>query len=360
MNDVLLVARELEIEHAVLLAGGSGPAATAILLAATNPELVRGLVLVNASARFLRADDYPMGWSLERSEETLQRLEESWTEPENPLLGLGTQDRGETEATLFSIAMSASPSRAKRFHELNRSVDVRSVLHEVSVPTLVIARSAAQANLGPPSAKYISERIPGARYVEIEGGTGSYWNDPEPVMHEVETFVTGERPEPKIERALATVLFTDIVSSTATTVASGDRKWRELIDAHDRAARTEIERRNGRLISTAGDSVLATFAGPGRAIECAQAIGRRVSDLGVEVRAGLHTGEIELRGDDISGIAVNIAHRVMEIAGPGQVLVSRTVSDLSLGSEITFAEHGVHQLKGIPGDWQLYEVVSVP
>jgi class 3 adenylate cyclase len=203
----------------------------------------------------------------------------------------------------------------------------------------------------------LADRIPGARFVELPGVDNWVWSeDQETVLVEIEQFVTGRRPAGEIDRVLATVLFTDIVSSTQKVAALGDGRWGELLSLHHERVRAELERFRGREIATAGDGFFATFDGPARAVRCAQAIAQAVRDLGIEIRAGVHTGEIELDGSDVRGIAVHIGARVGALAGPGQVLVTRTVTDLVAGSGLHFTEHGEHELKGLPGSWPVYVV----
>jgi class 3 adenylate cyclase len=206
---------------------------------------------------------------------------------------------------------------------------------------------------------YLAEHIAGAKYVELAGDDFFWWSgDADAVIDEVQAFVTGSRPVPDSNRVLATVLFTDVVNSTPQAAQLGDKRWREILDRHDELIAEAFTRFNGRQVKTTGDGALATFDGPARAVRCANAICDGVRALGIEVRAGLHTGEVELRGDDIGGIAVHIGQRVSALAGPGEVLVSRTVTDLVAGSGLEFEERGEHELKGVPGKWAIYSVVS--
>jgi class 3 adenylate cyclase len=235
-------------------------------------------------------------------------------------------------------------------------MDVRAGLAAINVPTLVVhARSDPAVPVR--HARYMAEQIPGARYEEIEADVHADWNGHE-LWPGVREFLLGEieSPAPDIDRVLATVLFTDIVGSTERTVSVGDHRWRELLDHHDRMVNGEVERYGGRLVKTTGDGLLATFDGPARGIRCAEAIRRSIATLGVDIRAGLHTGEIERRGQDVSGLGVVIARRVCDLARDGELLASRTVKDLVTGSGIVFADRGAHALKGVPDDWQLYAV----
>ena len=235
----------------------------------------------------------------------------------------------------------------------NMELDIRAILPTIRVPTLLLHRTGDMLPIE--GARYMAERIPGARLIEMEGDDHWPWIiDPDEVCGHVEEFVTGSRREPETDRVLATVLFTDIVGSTERASEIGDRRWRELLEEHEQAFRRELERQGGREVKTTGDGFLATFDGPARAIRCAKAATSAIRALGIDIRAGIHTGECERRNGDIGGIAVHIGARVMSQAGPGEVLVSNTVKDLTVGSDIEFEERGEHELKGVPGSWRLY------
>jgi class 3 adenylate cyclase len=239
----------------------------------------------------------------------------------------------------------------------NAEIDVRDVLPTINVPTLVMhakGDTVARVEWG----RYLAEHIPDARYVELDSELHASWNTEWGFPPEFRQFLLGDVEVPDLDRMLATVLFTDIVSSTERTARLGDQSWRQLLDHHDRVARAEVERFRGRLVNTTGDGLLATFDGPARAIGCAQAIRKGVTQLGIEIRAGLHTGEIELRGKDVTGLGVVIARRVCDLANDDELLASRTVKDLVTGSGITFTDRGEHSLKGVPDDWQLYAVAT--
>jgi class 3 adenylate cyclase len=235
----------------------------------------------------------------------------------------------------------------------NIDLDIRAILPTIRVPTLLLHRT---GDMNPiEGARYMAERIPGARLIEMDGDDHWPWIiDPDEVCGHVEEFVTGSRHEPETDRVLATVLFTDIVGSTERASEIGDRRWRELLEEHEQAFRRELERQGGREVKTTGDGFLATFDGPARAIRCAKAATSAIRALGINIRAGIHTGECERRNGDIGGIAVHIGARVMSQAGPGEVLVSNTVKDLTVGSDIEFEARGEHELKGVPGSWRLY------
>jgi class 3 adenylate cyclase len=234
--------------------------------------------------------------------------------------------------------------------------DLRHLLPTIQAPTLVLCRSEDQV-AGPDHARYLAAHIARAKLVELPGEDNlMYVGDSDAVVDEVEEFLTGDRHASVSDRVLATVLFTDIVGSTERAAELGDRRWRDLLDSHDRTVRRQLERFRGREVKTAGDEFLVTFDGPGRAIQCACAIRDAVRALGMEIRAGLHTGEIEVRGDDVAGMAVHIGARVAACAGPGEVLVSGAIPPLVAGSGLVFEDRGEHELKGVPGTWRLLAV----
>jgi class 3 adenylate cyclase len=239
---------------------------------------------------------------------------------------------------------------------MNTLIDIRDVLPAVRVPTLVMHR-VGDRDADVDEARYIASRIPGAKLVVLPGEDHLVWSQaPDDVVDELEEFVTGTRPAPEPDRVLATVLFTDIVGSTERAAAEGDRRWRDLLAAHHAAVRRELERFRGREVNTSGDGFLAVFDGPARAVRCAVAIGRAVRDLGLEVRAGVHTGECELVGREVQGLAVHIGARIGALAGAGEVLASSTVKDLVAGSSIVFEDRGEHVLKGVPATWRVFSV----
>jgi class 3 adenylate cyclase len=244
---------------------------------------------------------------------------------------------------------------------LQRDTDIRSILPSIQAPTMVLRpMNASPDALGPPEeSRDLADRIPGARYVEVHGGDFEiYSGNIDLMLDEVEEFLTGTRRPQDSNRVLATVLFTDIVDSTRKAAAVGDARWKELLAEHDDRAKAEIARARGRYVNSTGDGLLATFDGPARAVRCAQAIGMSVRSLGFEIRSGCHTGEIELADDDVRGLAVHIGARVSALADPGEVLVSSTVKDLTVGSGLVFEEAGEHELKGVPDRWRLFRVVT--
>ena len=254
--------------------------------------------------------------------------------------------------------LAAAPGTVALMMPLASEMDVRALLPAVHVPTLVV-QHADDWLVVPAMGKYIADHIPGAKYVELPGRNSYHFVEPwRPSFQEIAEFLTGHQAEVADDRVLATVLFTDIVDSTRRAAEMGDRDWRALLDAHDAVVRSQLARFRGREVSTAGDGFLALFDGPQRAIRCAMAIRDSVQALGIEVRAGLHTGECEVRGDDIGGIAVHIGARVSALAGPNDVLVSSTLRDLVIGLGLEFEARGAHQLKGVPGEWHLYAVAS--
>jgi class 3 adenylate cyclase len=261
----------------------------------------------------------------------------------------------EALATLFR--QTASPGTWAALNEMNMEIDVRHVLPSVRVPTLIVHRTGDRLTFVE-QGRFLAEHIPGARLAELPGDDHMPFLDSDQIIDEVEEFLTGTRHVAETDRVLATVLFTDIAGSTERAAALGDRRWRDVLAGYYGMARRELGRFRGREVDTAGDGFFAAFDGPARAVRCAEAISAGVRSLGIEVRAGLHTGECEMIGDKVGGIAVHIGARVASLARPGEVLVSNTVKDLVAGSGLTFTERGVHALKGVPGEWPLFAVIS--
>ncbi len=357
----------MEDVHAVLDAAGSERAALmglseggpmSILLAATFPERCSHLILYGSFARLTKAEGYPEGLPVRNLDALADLLQDEWGGPAAlSLFAPSLVGDADAERSWGRFLRSgSSPAGARALMDLYRDVDVREALPLVAQPTLVLHRE-RDAALPVRTSHYLAEHIPGARLVELPGRDHALiGGDIDQLVDEMEEFLTGTRSERPPERVLSTVLFTDIVGSTERAAQLGDRRWRELLDRHDVITRAEVERRRGRAVKSTGDGFLATFDGPARAIECARAVASGVGGLGVQVRAGVHTGECELRGDDIGGMAVHIGARVAARAEPGEVLVSSTVKDLVVGSGLDFVERGAQTLKGVPGEWRLYSV----
>jgi class 3 adenylate cyclase/pimeloyl-ACP methyl ester carboxylesterase len=359
MDDLLAVLDHAEIDRAAVAGlGESGPLCA--LLAATHPGRISGLILYGSFATTLRADDYPWAPTPEEREMQVAFMTEFWgreefanlMSPESALdpafmRWAGRWMRG-------SITKDALPAA---FDILART-DVRHVLPTIRVPTLLLHRS-GDAVVPVDNSRYMASKIPNSKLVEFPGSDAlPFLGDWDPIADEIEEFLTGARLKREMDRVLATIMFTDIVGSSNKAGELGDRRWKELLDEHDRIIAFEVDNHGGRLVKNTGDGALATFDGPARAIRAACRIRNKVKDIGLETRAGLHTGEVELRGDDLGGIAVHIGARVSEQAGAGQVLVSGSVPPLVAGSGIDFVDLGERALKGIQGDWRLYEVKS--
>jgi len=356
MDDVRAVMDAAGSERAALV-GVSEGVPMSIMFAATYPERVQSMVLIGGMARSTYADDYP--WPL-----PVEALMESAGEFVLPYWGQGTMvevvapsqaEDPEARAWFARIERAtASPGMLASLAQMFLDIDVRDVVPTVHVPTLVLHRRHDRL-VNVRNGRWLAEHLPDARLVELPGSDHSLlYEEPESALGEVQEFLTGTRSTPTPDRMLATVLFTDIVDSTKTATELGDRRWREVLEGHQRAVRDALTRFDGREVKSTGDGFLATFDGPARGIHCARAILDSSDPLGIRVRAGLHTGECEVMGDDIGGIAVHIAARVSAYAGAGEVLVSRTVKDLVAGSGIVFTDRGTHELKGVPDVWQLY------
>jgi class 3 adenylate cyclase/pimeloyl-ACP methyl ester carboxylesterase len=359
MDDVRAVMDAAGSERAAVF-GVSEGGPMCVLFAATYPDRVSHLALYGTQMRFTGGGDHDWLPPSEDLEELAEYTEQEWAN--GPLLDVFAPNKVGDEAFeqwwARGLRNSASPAAAAAVLRMVGSIDARHVLATVRVPTLIVHR---EDDLLVPvlGARYMAERIPGAKYVQLPGEDHVPWvGDIDSILDEVEVFVTGTRQMHEPDRMLATVMFTDIVDSTSRASEMGDRGWRELIARHDELMRTEIKRYRGREVKTMGDGFLATFDGPARAIRCASAACDAMRPLGIQIRAGLHTGEVEVMGDDIGGIAVNIGARVGSAAGAGEVLVSRTVTDLVAGSGIGFDDRGTHALKGVPGEWQLYAVAG--
>lgn len=336
----------------------------AILLAATYPGRVRELILLNAFARWRRAPDYPIGMPDPTWEKLLVLYETYWGQDAGMLNltapSLAGDARAEEWFTRYQ-RLSMPPGAAAHMYRWVTQLDVRAVLPTISARTLVLHRKENQ-HYRLAFGRYLAEHIPGARLVELPGADcyPFYTSASDEVLDEIQRFLRGTRDELATERELATVLFTDIVGSTQLAARLGDAHWLDVKAAHDELVRRHLDAFRGREIATTGDGFLATFDGPARALQCAVRIRDSVRSLGLEIRAGLHTGEIELLDGDIAGIAVHLAARIMAMAGLGEVVVSGTLTDLVVGSGIRFEDRGTQELKGIPGIWHLYCVAKLP
>lgn len=357
MDDVRAVMDAAGSDRAGLF-GYSEGGPMAILFAATYPERTTSLVLYGAYAKRREPDDdYPWAPTWAARQAHAAEIERTWGAESE----LGTMAPGADEAMIrwwrARARASASPGAARDLILMNSQIDVRPVLPAIRMPTLVIHRAGdhdSRADEG----RYIAEHIRGARFVLLDGDVHLPWIDSDQIVDEIEEFLTGVRPPPEPERVLATIVFTDIVASTNRAAALGDRRWGELLENHGRVIRQELARFRGREINTTGDGFLATFDGPARAIRFGLAGAESTRALGVEIRVGVHTGELELAGGDIRGVAVHIGARVMALAEPGQVLVSSTVKDLVAGSGIEFKDRGIHQLRGVPGEWRIFAAAA--
>ena len=368
MDDARAVMDAVGSERAAVLGVSEGGLMTA-LFAATYPERVGAAVLYGTGASFIRRPDYPWRPTREVRLENLRQAIVGFGSREWALEGLRENwaqslecDDGYVDWFTRWIRLSASPGAVEALWQMNTDIDVRTALPSIHVPTLVLHRP-GDVDFVFDEGRYLAEHIPIAEFVELTGPDHGWWVRSEEILEHVEPFLRGvwergewEPPEP--DRVLATVLFTDIVGSTAKLAEVGDRAWRELLARHHAVVRRLLGRFGGVEMDTAGDGFFARFDGPARAIRCARAIAEGVAALGLQVRQGLHTGECELVEGKVGGIAVHIGARVAAQAGPGEVLVSSTVRDLVAGSGITFAERGTAELKGIPGDWRLYAVES--
>jgi class 3 adenylate cyclase/predicted alpha/beta hydrolase len=356
MDDVRAVMDAAESERAVIV-GESEGGPMAMLFAATYPERTAALVLYGAFAKWVD-DNFPGALTPAEFDRTVTDIVDHWGEGRLfnwflPSLA-GLDALAELSARWERLA--TTPGGFRDLMAMNRQLDARPILPTISVPTLVLHRR-DDGVVSVEQGRYLAANIAGARYVELEGADHlPNSGDIEAVLGEIEEFVTGMRGGHSSDRVLVTVLFTDIVSSTEQLTAQGDQRWKSLLNAHHRVLHEHIARFGGRRVNTTGDGIIATFDGPGRAIKCACAVRDAVRTFGIELRAGLHTGEIEQRGDDVSGIAVHLAARIMSKASPGEVLVSRTVADLVAGSSVSFEDRGVHELKGVANQWQLLAV----
>lgn len=359
MDDIRAVMDAVGCERAALVGISEGGPLT-ILFAATYPERASALVLWGTFARILAAPDYEFGITEDQVELLVSVLRDSWGSGRALRFFVHVPDDPETDRLLARHERNAcTPAMVVEVMRKNAAIDVRTALPAISAPTLVVHHE-GDPMVPVRAGRYLADHIDGARIAVLPGDwhTSGAPGGEDELLDVVEEFLTGERPVhiAEIDRVLATVLFTDIVGSTEQAAALGDRKWREVLDRFRHAVRRELADHRGREVNTRGDDFFATFDGPGRAVRCAGAIGLAAHPLGLQVRAGLHTGEVELQGDDVAGMAVHIGARVCGLAGADEVLVTSTVRDLVVGSGLEFEDRGRHELKGVPGDWQVLAV----
>ena len=364
MDDVRAVMEAAASEQAILFGYGDDGASLAAVFAAANPDRTRALMLYGARAKVMKAPDYPWGYELSALDVWGAERESFWgtdAYARRWLRELAPSVANDDRVIRWYSRLlrhSASPGTDAAYSRLMGTLDLRGMLSAIHVPTLVLHRT-GDRDVPIEGGRDLADRIAGARFVELPGTDSFPWaGDQEPLLAEVEAFVTGSRAKEEADRVLATVLFTDIVGSTEKAAELGDARWKELLAAHDEKAKAEIERFRGRYVNTTGDGLVATFDGPARAVRCAGAIVEAVMPLGLEIRAGCHTGEIELEGDDVRGIAVHIGAHVGALAVPGEVMVSSTVKDLVAGSGIVFEDAGERELKGVPDVWRLFRVIE--
>ncbi|MBS1718597.1 MAG: adenylate/guanylate cyclase domain-containing protein [Armatimonadetes bacterium] len=356
-DDIRAVLDAVGLEKAHIF-GGSEGGSMACMFAATYPNRTLSLIVWGAQAKWIRSEDHPWGQTPEEHEDMLRMIQESWPSEEyirGPGAGFGQDaDPAVIEAVGRYMQAAASPSVVLAYERMNAEIDTRGILPFIHVPTLVMNRE------GDPvahveAARDMASRIPGAIFKAYPGNTHTMASgDSDEVVNDLIEFITGERPAPSSDRILASVLFLDIASSTERAAALGDSTWKQVMNSYYAIVRKELQRFRGHETNTAGDGFLATFDGPARAVRCGLAIASAVKTLGIDVRAGVHTGECEVMGDNVGGIAIHIGARVMATAEPGSVMASSTVKDLVSGSGIEFIDAGRHELKGVPDKWHLY------
>jgi class 3 adenylate cyclase len=358
-DDMRVVLDTIGSQRAAIMAWFDG-GPMAMLFAAIYPDRAAALVLAHTAARYVRADDYPHGFAPEVAEQLLQMVEELWGTEGFVSIAAPSRSRDEGFRQRYARYLRAAARPREAAAQLRNllSSDVRHVVPLIRCPTLVLNRTGYRM-VTMHHARYLAEHIPDARLVELPGTDGILVTDhASEILDGIEEFLSGIPGGSVPDRALATVLFTDIVNSTGLAAARGDRRWKAMLETHDEIARDQVGRLQGRFIESTGDGILATFDRPGRAIRAARAIQDAIRALGIDIRAGLHAGEIESRegGHRVGGIAVHIAARVTAVAAPGAILVSSTVKDLMTGSGVEFSDRGVHDLKGVPGAWRLFAV----
>jgi pimeloyl-ACP methyl ester carboxylesterase/class 3 adenylate cyclase len=357
MDDVRAVMDTVGSESAALYGYSEGGTMCA-LFAATYPSRTSALIMGGAFARRTWAPDHPWGPTDEQVQSFLEQVQREWGGPVGLDIRVPSMAQDERFRQWWArwLRASASPADAAMLVRMNAEIDIRHVLPAIRVPTLVL-HSVNDRFLDIAAGRYLADQIPNAKLVELQGVDHVPWGcDSDAILDEIEEFLTGVRHTPEADRVLATVLFTDIVGATERAASLGDRRWHDLLESHHALVRRELARFRGREIDDAGDGFFATFDGPARAVRCACAISDSVRSLGIEIRAGLHTGECEVMGDKVGGIAVHIGARIAAHADAGEVLVSNTVKDLVAGSGLSFRDRGAQSLKGVPGDWRLFAV----
>ncbi|MEX2651937.1 MAG: adenylate/guanylate cyclase domain-containing protein [Acidimicrobiia bacterium] len=344
---------------AIMTTYDAGP--MGMLFAATKPERTAALILVNTSSKYVASDDYPIGFPADAADELNRTMEDRWGSDQHVLLQVPSRADDARFRTWYAkkTRSIAGPAAAAAYFRAMFTADARSLLPAIHVPTLVLHRTAYRF-MPIEHGRYLADNIEGARMVQLPGSDGPlYWDHADEALDAIEEFLTGMTPTAPTDRVLATVLYTDIVDSTRLLADMGDARWRGVLDTHDDlAGRLAVENR-GRLVKSTGDGVLATFDGPGRGIRFATGFRRQLHTIALTIRSGIHTGEVEMRGEDVGGMAVHLAARIMAEAGEGEILVSRTVKDLVVGSDLAFEDRGVHHLKGIDGEWQLLAVKAL-
>lgn len=357
MDDIRAVMDAVGSSRAVIFGiSEGGPLST--LFAATYPARTAALIMYGAYAKWIRADDYPWAPTREEHEAAFKAFEKYWGTPIglNTLAPSAASDERVRQWYAHHMRVSASPGAGVTLYRMNVEVDIRAILPTIRVPTLILHRSGDRL-LPCQGARYMAGQIPAAKFVELPGDDHIAWiGNADPLLAEIQEFLTGERPVLEADRVLATVLFIDIVQSTQRATAIGDSRWRDLVDNYHQQVGKEVARLRGRVVNTAGDGVFAIFDGPARAIKCARTVRDVVGSLGLAIRCGIHTGECVIEGEDVAGIAVHIGARVAAHADPGEILLSSTVKDLIAGSRVECSDRGSHVLKGVAGRWRLFAV----
>ena len=360
VQDLAAVMDDAGVERPTIFAH-SGGGTTAIAYSARNPERVDKLILFGCYAKRSRSDDYPWAPTLDERAAESEGFAEGWVDPTKIAEFYApsrVDEPGYIEWLGRWLRLSASPSAAAALNNASTLIDVRDILGDIRAPTLLLYR-VEDNDVKVEEGRYLASKIDGARLVELHGADHFFYaGDTEPILQEIEEFVTGYRAAATPEHALATILFTDIVGSTDLAADMGDRRWRDLIDRHNTIIRTELARWRGKEVVTTGDGFLATFTNPADAIRCGERMVDAVSSLGIQIRCGIHTGVLEIIDNDVAGLTVNIGARITDLAGPGEVVVSRTVRDLVAGIGFAFESRGTHDLKGVPDRWELFGLVA--